>query len=68
MSLFVSGLAFDDPLLLAEAKLAILVASVVSGVAGYLILRSRANIEIVEEIERELEQEEAEQLKRITGN
>ena len=67
MSLFVSSLAFDDPLLLAEAKLAILVASVVSGVVGYLILRSRANIEIVEEIERELEQEEAEQLKRITG-
>ena len=43
MSIFVSGLAFDDATLITEAKLGILVASVVAGLAGYLLLRSSAN-------------------------
>jgi NhaA family Na+:H+ antiporter len=40
MSIFVSGLAFDDATLITESKLGILVASVVAGLAGYLLLRS----------------------------
>lgn len=36
MSLFVANLAFTDPLLLAEAKFAILVTSVCAGVLGYV--------------------------------
>jgi NhaA family Na+:H+ antiporter len=39
MSLFVSELAFNDPELVTEAKIGILVASVVAGVLGYLILQ-----------------------------
>ncbi|MDA1347252.1 MAG: Na+/H+ antiporter NhaA [Chloroflexi bacterium] len=38
MSLFVTGLAFTDPDLASEAKLGILVASLVSGVAGWAVL------------------------------
>jgi NhaA family Na+:H+ antiporter len=38
MSLFVAGLAFDDDGMLSIAKIAILAASVVSGVAGAFIL------------------------------
>jgi NhaA family Na+:H+ antiporter len=40
VSLFISGLAFDDPALDAEAKIGILVASVVAAVAGSLLVRS----------------------------
>jgi len=39
VALFIAELAFTDPLLLEEAKIAILAASLVAGVAGYLILR-----------------------------
>ncbi len=39
MSLFINGLAFKDPHLMDVAKLAILVASLIAGSAGYLILR-----------------------------
>jgi NhaA family Na+:H+ antiporter len=39
MSLFISNLAFRAGILQVEAKLAILVASTVAGVAGYLLLR-----------------------------
>jgi len=39
MSLFVANLAFSDGALMDEAKVAILVASVVAGAAGYLWLR-----------------------------
>ena len=42
MSLFVSGLAFDDGGMLTQAKLAVLAASVVAGAGGYLILRGAA--------------------------
>jgi Na+:H+ antiporter, NhaA family len=38
MSLFVSGLAFDDPSIIASAKVGILVASLLSGIAGYFVL------------------------------
>jgi NhaA family Na+:H+ antiporter len=42
MSLFIAGLAFPDPALLRSAKLGILSASLVAGVAGtVLLLRSR---------------------------
>lgn len=39
MSIFVSTLAFADEILIAEAKSGIFIASLFSGVAGYLILR-----------------------------
>jgi NhaA family Na+:H+ antiporter len=38
MSLFVTELAFKDPVLINEAKVGVLAASVISGVVGYLIL------------------------------
>ena len=40
MSIFIGGLAFTDAALITEAKLGILVASVIAGVVGYLMLRS----------------------------
>jgi len=40
MAIFVGGLAFDDATLITEAKVGTLVASIISGGAGYLILRS----------------------------
>ena len=40
MSLFVSDLAFVDATLIAEAKVGILVASVLSGIVGFLALRA----------------------------
>jgi len=43
MALFISGLAFRAGILQTEAKLAILVTSVVAGVGGYLVLRSAAS-------------------------
>ena len=38
MSLFVAGLAFDDDALLSVSKIAILGASLVSGIGGYIVL------------------------------
>ncbi len=40
VSIFISSLAFDDAAHLMEAKTAVLVASVIAGVVGYLILRA----------------------------
>lgn len=40
MSLFIAGLAFDDPSLLDTAKLSILGASLCAGLIGYTLLRS----------------------------
>jgi NhaA family Na+:H+ antiporter len=40
MSIFIAGLAFVDETLIAEAKIGILAASLISGIAGYLVLRS----------------------------
>ncbi|TDS16207.1 Na+/H+ antiporter NhaA [Sphingobacterium paludis] len=39
MSIFIAILSFDDPYHIAEAKLAILVTSLLAGVVGYLLLR-----------------------------
>jgi len=38
MSLFVTELAFVDPLLVAESKVGILIASLISGIIGYIVL------------------------------
>lgn len=40
MSLFIAELAFVDKLLVEEAKLGILIASLIAGIFGYLIIRS----------------------------
>ena len=41
MSLFIYGLAFDDGKMFSSAdRMAIIVGSLLSGVAGYLVLRS----------------------------
>ena len=39
MSLFIGGLAFADPVLLDEVKIGVLVGSLLSGLAGYAMLR-----------------------------
>jgi NhaA family Na+:H+ antiporter len=39
VSLFISGLAFSDASVIASARISILAASVVAGLAGYLVLR-----------------------------
>ena len=39
MSLFITDLAFDHPIYIIEAKIGIFVASVLSGTAGFLVLR-----------------------------
>jgi NhaA family Na+:H+ antiporter len=41
MSLFINGLAFTDQILIDSSKLGIFIGSIVSAVAGYLILKSR---------------------------
>ena len=46
MALFIDSLAFDgEPALLNSAKVAILVASLISGMVGYLILRTTAPVD-----------------------
>jgi NhaA family Na+:H+ antiporter len=45
VSLFVTELAFHDPRPLAEAKIAILAASVLAGLAGYAFLRRTSTVE-----------------------
>lgn len=40
MSLFISELAFSDAALIADAKIAIFIASILAGIGGYLILRT----------------------------
>jgi NhaA family Na+:H+ antiporter len=47
VSIFISGLAFEDPMHLMEAKTAVLVATVVAGIAGYFALRHEASREDV---------------------
>lgn len=44
MAIFVANLAYDDVLLVTEAKLAILCASLVAGVVGFVFLLLQANI------------------------
>lgn len=43
MSIFISVLAFDDPSVQDMAKVSVLIASVLSGFAGYLVLKSGTN-------------------------
>ncbi len=42
MSLFIGGLAFDDPMLVDEVKIGVLAGSILSAVAGYGVLRLSA--------------------------
>ena len=44
MALFIDGLAFGDSPLLDAAKIGILAASIISGVVGYVILRSTPGV------------------------
>ncbi len=53
MSLFITGLAFEDLELTAQSKLGILVASIAAGVAGWLVLRGCAPVKDWEESEPE---------------
>ncbi len=46
VSIFISSLAFGDPVHLMEAKTAVLVASLIAGVAGYFALRHEAKQEV----------------------
>ncbi|RYD92692.1 MAG: Na(+)/H(+) antiporter NhaA, partial [Sphingomonadales bacterium] len=39
MSLFIGGLAFDNPALVDEVKIGVLGGSLLSGIAGFLVLR-----------------------------
>ena len=39
MSIFISGLAFNEPALVDLSKLGILSASLIAGIAGYIMLR-----------------------------
>lgn len=45
VSLFISALAFNDPTQLDAAKTAILIASLISGVAGYFLLKAQKKAE-----------------------
>ena len=45
VSIFISSLAFDDPIHLMEAKTAVLGASLVAGLAGFFALRHEAKLE-----------------------
>ena len=45
MSIFITGLAFADELLIAQSKLAILIASLAAGGVGFLIIRFSREIE-----------------------
>ena len=44
MSLFINGLAFTDPVLIDSSKLGIFIGSMISAIAGYLILKSKYQI------------------------
>lgn len=46
MSLFIANLAFSDPGIINHAKIGIIVASMVSGILGYLVLRFSLNKQI----------------------
>jgi NhaA family Na+:H+ antiporter len=51
MSLFISGLAFDNPLFIDQAKYGILVASIVAGLLGTIVLKRIGKSEGGEQIE-----------------
>lgn len=52
MSLFINNLAFKDPALISQAKTGILFASIIAGVAGYLILNKRKKVPEADDIEK----------------
>lgn len=43
MSIFISLLSFQNPLFVSEAKLSVLLTSIIAGTAGFLILRANSN-------------------------
>jgi len=53
VSIFISSLAFEDPIHLMEAKTAVLAASLVAGLAGYFALRHEAKQETTPELAAE---------------
>ena len=50
VSLFVSGLAFDDPMLVDQARIGILFASLVAAIGALLLLRTAASRASIEEL------------------
>jgi len=40
MSIFISELAFEDPVVKSQAKLAILIASTIAGIVGMLVIKA----------------------------
>ncbi len=54
VSIFISSLAFDDPIHLMEAKSAVLAASLVAGLAGFFALRHEARQEGAAEVPAEI--------------
>ncbi len=50
VSIFISSLAFADPIHLMEAKTAVLVASLLAGLAGFFALRHEAKNEVVTDV------------------
>ncbi len=46
VSIFISSLAFESDMYLAEAKTAVLVASLISGILGYFALRERERVQL----------------------
>lgn len=44
MSLFISGLAFSNPVFVAEAKIGILIASVIASFSGYFIIKKACSV------------------------
>jgi NhaA family Na+:H+ antiporter len=51
MSIFISSLAYTDPVMLNHAKIGILIASLLTGAGGYLILRSTLKVQPEEKAE-----------------
>ena len=51
MSIFITVLAFDDATIINNAKLFIIIASLLSGVVGLLFLKSILKTEVSEEVE-----------------
>jgi NhaA family Na+:H+ antiporter len=43
VSIFIAALAFDDAAMIAEAKIGVLSASIIAGIAGYAALRLLTN-------------------------
>lgn len=61
MSIFVTLLAFDDPIFINNAKLIILCSSLVAGVIGFFVLKSQ--LKHIEEVVEELPEEDLEENK-----